>query len=499
MSTTTATSKKHIVIVGAGFSGLAAAALLAKQGFKVTVLEKNDQPGGRARVYKKDGFVFDMGPSWYLMPEVFETFFKRLDHTVKDHYELTRIDPNYRVFFGNERCIDVPADRAGLNDIFETLEEGSSARLDEYLKIAKKEYDIAMKDFMYRDYRSPLDFVSWRTIKEGTKLHLLESIDAFAKRYFSNKQIRQILEYTMVFLGGSPHNTPALYAIMSHVDFNLGVWYPMGGMGEVVKAFVQLARSCGAEIVLNEPVSNIEVDKNVKANRVITSRAAYDCDCVVVNADYHHAETQLLEKRMCVYSEKYWEKRVMGPSAYLLYLGFDTRIPGLLHHNLYLEPDWENHFDSIFKHKKWPDEFSYYVCCPSKTDGRVAPKGGENIFVLVPVAADLDDTDEIRGKYFSIVMDRLERMVGKNLRDHLIVKRMYAHRNFCDDYNAYKGTALGMSHTLRQTAVFRPAHRSKKVQNLYYTGNYTHPGVGVPMVIISAQIVCDEIEREHGP
>jgi phytoene desaturase len=370
--------------------------------------------------------------------------------------------------------------------------------LDKYLEIAKKEYDIAMGDFMYQEYKSPLDFLSWKTIREGTKLHILESIDTFAKRYFSDKRIRQILEYTMVFLGGSPHNTPALYAIMSHVDFNLGVWYPQGGMGEVVKALVNLAQAHGAHIVCNQQVQHIEVEKNMFASRVITDNETYDCDIVVVNADYHHAETALLDRQYISYDERYWRQRTMGPSAYLLYLGFDHSINGLLHHNLYLEPTWENHFNTIFRSHTWPREFSYYVSCPSKTDKSVAPAGSENVFVLIPVAPGLEDTEEIREHYCTKVFDHLEQLLNRSLRDHIVVKRMYAHRDFINDYNAYKGTALGMSHTLQQTAIFRPSHKSKKVKNLFYTGNYTHPGVGVPMVIISAQIVCERILKQYG-
>ena len=489
--------KKKAVVVGAGIGGLSVAALLAQDGFQVTLVEKNEQPGGRARVYRHNGFVFDMGPSWYLMPDVFERYFALFGKKPEDFYQLQRLDPNYRIFFGNEKISDIPAQREKLTRLFNTMMPGGGEKLEAYLGHAKEQYDIAMQEFMYRDYTSMLNFLSWRFITKGVKLRILENIDDFVKRYFSDDDIRKIFEYTMVFLGGSPRNTPALYAIMSHVDLDLGVWYPLGGMGMLVQALQRLGEHCGVEYLFNKPVRHIEVDGHNTARGVSTDDGTITADIVVMNADYQHVETSLLPARFRTYTDRYWQKKVMGPSAFILYLGLGRKVPGLVHHNLLLEPSWNDHFRQIFDEPAWPDRFSYYVSCPSKTDRTVAPDNCENIFVLVPVAPGLEDTDDIRNTYYEKVLDHLCTVLGDDLRKDIVVRRTYAHRDFIQDYNAYRGTALGMSHTLLQTAVFRPAHKSKKIRNLFYTGSYTHPGVGVPMVMIASQIVSQRIREEY--
>jgi phytoene desaturase len=488
---------RNAVIIGAGIGGLSVAALLAKHGFRVTVVEKNEQSGGRARVYEQDGFVFDMGPSWYLMPDVFARYFALFDKKPEDYYQLERLDPNYRIFFGTDKKVDIPARRQDLIPLFDSMTPDGGRRLEEYLGHAKEQYDIAMQEFMYRDYTSIFTFLNWRFITKGARLRILENIDAYVSRYFADEDIRKIFEYTMVFLGGSPQNTPALYAIMSHVDLDLGVWYPMGGMGMLVKALQGLGEQCGVEYRFNKPTRQIEVNEHNRACAVITDDETIAADLVVVNADYQHAETSLLPPRFRTYGDGYWNKKVMGPSAFIIYLGLGRKVEGLVHHNLYLEPSWNDHFRQIFDEPAWPDRFSYYVSCPSKTDRTVAPDGCENIFVLVPVAPGLTDTDEVRNSYYDRVMDHLGSLLQDDLRKQVLVKRIYAHRDFTQDYNAYRGTALGLSHTLFQTAVFRPAHRSKKVRNLFYTGSYTHPGVGVPMVMIASQIVNQQILEEY--
>ncbi len=489
--------KNRLIVIGAGFGGLSAAALLARDGFKVTLLEKNEQTGGRARVWKKDGFVFDMGPSWYLMPEVFENYFNLFGKKPDDYYRLKRLDPNYRAFFGADKVVDVPAQRGEIDKLFDRLTPDGSKKLKEYLDVAQYQYNIAMQEFMYREYKTIFDFFNLKVITKGTRLKIFESFDKFARRYFEDADIRKILEYTVVFLGGSPNNTPGLYSIMSHVDFDLGVWYPCGGIGQLARAFTKLAEEQGVDILLNQDVKKIRVAQG-NATHVVTDKGQFEADIVLVNADYQFAETTLLESDQRTYDQRYWDKKKMGPSAFLIYLGLNKKIAGLLHHNLYLDPSWDEHFRSIFDEPEWPESPSYYVSCPSKTDRTVAPEGCENLFVLVPVAPGLHDNESIREKYFKKTLTHLEKLIGEPICDHIVVQRTYAHNDFKSDYNAFKGTALGMSHTLMQTAIFRPAHQSKKVANLFYTGSYNHPGIGVPMVMISSQIVRNEIRKAYG-
>lgn len=484
-----------VIIVGSGFGGLAASGLLANHGYDVTVIEKNEQPGGRASVWKKDGFTFDMGPSWYLMPDVFEKFFSDFDKKPQDYMDLIRLDPSYRVFFSEDEFFDISAYMQKNYDLFEKLEPGAKKKMKEYLELSKYEYDIAMKDFIYKDYKHLTDFFKPKLIIEGTKLHMFQKLDDFAQRFFKSEKIRKILEYTIVFLGGSPYDSPALYSLMSHVDFNMGVWFPKGGMGKLVEAMHKLAVEQGAKFKFNEPVTQIIVE-NGNVVGVKTTKNKYEADIVVVNADYAWAEQNLLEDKYRSYSIRYWEKRKIAPSAYLLYLGLDKQLKRFIHHNLYFYTNWEKHFNDIFVDPKWPEDFSYYVSCISKTDKKTAIKNGENVFVLIPVAAGLNDTKKTREKYFNKTIEHMEYLAGENIRDHIVVKRIFAHSDFSSRYNAYKGTALGLAHTLKQTAIFRPKHESKKVKNLYYTGHYNHPGIGVPMVIISSQILSELIKQK---
>jgi phytoene desaturase len=433
-----------------------------------------------------------MGPSWYLMPDVFEKFFAEFGKKPRDYMELIRLDPSYRVFFDKDDYVDISKDIKKNLELFEELELGAKEKMKEYLEMSKYEYNIAMKDFIYKDFKHVTDFFKPKLIIEGTKLHMFEKLDVFAQRYFKSEKIRKILEYTIVFLGGSPYDSPALYSLMSHVDFNMGVWFPKGGMGKLVKVMYRLSEEQGAKFIFNEPVEKIIIE-NEKVVGVKTIKKKYDADIVVVNADYAWAELNLLDKKFRSYSEKYWEKRKIAPSAYLLFLGLDKPIKKFIHHNLYFHSKWEDHFIDIFKEPKWPNEFSYYVSCISKTDKNTAIKNGENIFVLIPVASGLKDTEKIREEYYDKTVKHMEMLSGENIRDHILVKRIFAHNDFSNRYNAYKGTALGLAHTLKQTAIFRPRHESKKVKNLFYTGHYNHPGIGVPMVIISSQILRDVI------
>ena len=486
--------EKKTIIVGAGLGGLAAAGLLAKDDFNVTVIEKNEQAGGRASVWKKDGFTFDMGPSWYLMPDVFKKYFAEFGKKPVDFMDLKRLNPSYRVFFDKDDIVDIYADLERNLETFEKIETGAKQKFKDYLATSKYQYNIAMKDFIYKDYKHLYDFFKPKLIFEGTKLHMFSKLDDYAKRFFESEKIRKILEYTIVFLGGSPYKSPALYSLMSHVDFNMGVWYPIGGMGKLVEAMKKVAEYEGAEFIFNKPVSKIKTGNGV-VKGVETGKESYDADIVICNADMPYVEMNLLDKRYVSYNESYWDKLKMAPSAYLLYLGLDKELDGVLHHNLYFDSSWEEHFSQIFDKPAWPDNPSYYISATSKTDNTVAPKGCENLFVLVPVAAGLEDNKKVREKYYNKTLKHFEKLIGQDILSSVKVKRIFAHNDFIARYHAYKGTALGLAHTLKQTAVFRPKHESKKVRNLYYTGHYNHPGIGVPMVIISSQILADMVKN----
>ncbi len=476
------------MVVGAGFGGLAAAAVMAKRGWDVTVLEKNSQTGGRARIWESGGYRFDMGPSWYLMPEVFEDFFRLFGRERAQFYSLVKLDPSYRVFFGPQQVVDIRPDVEQVVRLFEGFEPGGGRELRRYLELAEHKYDIAVREFLYRSYSSVFDFLNRRMIVDGLRLNVFGSLDRMVGRLFHDRRARQILEYAMVFLGTSPKDAPGLYSIMSHMDLSQGVSYPLGGLAGVAAAVHKLAESQGARLLCEQNVTRIEV-RDARARSVITDQGEFGADAVLVNADYAHAETELLEERYQSLPRRYWQRRVVAPAMFVLYLGLNRKLPGMLHHNLYFAPDWERHFDTIFKRPSWPSQPCFYVSCISKTDPAMAPEGKENVFVLVPVAPGLDDNDEARKRYADEVLDHLETVTGEQIRPHVEVQRTYSHRDFRADYNAYQGTALGLAHTLGQTAVFRPPFTSRKVGNLFYAGQYTHPGIGVPMVLIAAQVV----------
>jgi phytoene desaturase len=483
------------VVVGAGIGGLSIAALLAKKGRRVLVIEKNGSPGGRARVYREAGYSFDMGPSWYLMPDVFEDFFRELGEEPGDLYTLRRIDPSYRIFFQDRTVTDISADVDGNLELFDGLESGGGKKLKRYLERAEEHYRIAKKDLLYRDYSRLLNLVDGRLLLDGLRLPLFGNIDDFIGDIFISDKARRILEYSIGFVGGSPKNTPALYYIMNHVDFNLGVWYPEGGIWKVIEGLYEICLRYNVEFRFDEPVKGIDVEDG-EARAVVTERGRYPSETVIVNADYAHTELELLEGSYRSYNSGYWESRVFAPSALVIYIGLDKRLPGLLHHNLYLAGNWSLGFDVLYDPEVpgWPDGVSYYVNVTSVTDVTVAPEGGETLFILIPLPFEVEDTDKAREDWYQRIVGHLEGLVGEPILGHEVVKRMFGPREFISEYNAFKGTSLGLVHTLRQSAIFRPGHRSRKVQNLYYTGHYTHPGIGLPLVLISSQILASRLE-----
>ncbi|MEM0448949.1 MAG: phytoene desaturase family protein [Methanomassiliicoccales archaeon] len=488
-----------IKVIGAGFGGLSAAALLAKEGHKVQVFEKNEMVGGRASYHSDKGFTFDMGPSWYLMPDVFERFYANFKKKPEDLFYLYRLDPSYRIFFDGGKVIDIHAELEKNFKLFDELETNGADKLRRYLASAKEIYELAVRDLLYRDYRRFTDLLDTKLITQGRKVPVFKSLESFVNEHFQSDEARKIVEYSIGFLGGSPKNTPALYHIMSHIDFNLGVWYPAGGMRKVASTVADLAQSFGAEIRLNEEVERINV-KDRKVEGITTIRDTYRTDSVVVNADYAHSELKMLKPEYRTYDERYWEKRTLAPSAFVAYVGVDTQFKELAHHTLFLEKDWAEGFDVIFDKSKaaWPENPSYYVNVPSRTDLTAAPKGCDALFILVPLSSYIDDTEALRDKFYLKILKRLGSTIGDDIIGHVVTKRIFCIKDFAARYNAFKGTALGLTHTIRQTALFRPSHSSKKVKNLFYTGQYCHPGIGVPMTLISSTIVANEIAQSLG-
>ncbi len=485
------------IVIGAGFAGLSCATALAKRGYRVTVLEKNDQPGGRCRMWEQSGFTFDMGPSWYWMPEVFEEYFARYGHKVSDFYELVRLDPSYQVVFGPNDVVPVPAQMTALRALFEQLEPGAGARLDEFLRQAAYKYRVGMGEFVWKPSRSVREFLDPRLVVDAVRLDLLQSMSRHVRKFFKHPHLIKLLEFPVLFLGATPQNTPALYSLMNYADLALGTWYPLGGMYQIVRGMVTVAQENGVEIRCSEAVTQIEVSPKGRATAVITSTGRYEADVVVAGADYHHIEQHVLPAAWRTYDEPYWQSRTMAPSSLLFYLGINRKCERLLHHTLFFDEDFDVHARDIYTSPRWPDRPLFYVSATSKTDPTAAPPDGENLFVLMPVAPGLtDDDDTVRERYYQLLLTRLEAFCGHPIRPHVVVKRSYAHRDFQADYHAFQGNAYGLANTLRQTAILKPALKSARVQNLYFTGQLTVPGPGVPPSLISGEVVAREIARD---
>ncbi len=488
----------QVVVIGAGFAGLSCATALARRGCRVTLVEKNDHPGGRARQWASDGFTFDMGPSWYWMPEVFEEYFARYGHRVADFYDLVRLDPSYQVVFGPNDLVPVPAQMAELRALFERLEPGAGAQLDEFLRQAAYKYRVGMTEFVWKPSRSLTEFLDPRLVRDAFRLDLLQSMSKHVRKFFRHPHLIKLLEFPVLFLGATPQNTPALYSLMNYADLALGTWYPRGGMHQIVRAMVAVAAENGVDIRCSAPVAAIEVDAAGRATGVrLESGEVLTADVVVAGADYHHAEQHLLPARWRTHDEAYWQSRTMAPSSLLFYIGVNRRCENLTHHTLFFDEDFERHARDIYEVPAWPDRPLFYVSATSVTDPTAAPEGCENLFLLMPVAPGLTDDDEAtRERYYHLLMERLERHCGHPIREHVVVKRAYAHRDFAADYHAFRGNAYGLANTLRQTALLKPGLKSSKVANLYFTGQLTVPGPGVPPSLISGEVVAREIARE---
>jgi phytoene desaturase len=478
---------KKIIVVGSGFSSLSVASYLAKEGHQVEIFEKNEMPGGRARQFKRDGFTFDIGPSWYWMPDVFDSYFGDFGKKVADYYKLEKLDPGYEVYFDNQESIKIGDSLEKIYAAFESEEAGSSIPLKRFIQKAADNYDIAIKDLVYRPGISPLELITPATIKKVG--YFLSTIKREVMKEFNNPRLAQILQFPVLFLGAKPSQTPAFYNFMNFADFGLGTWHPDKGMYSVVEGMVKLAKELGVTFHLNETVEEITVE-NKKAVGIISNGKKHTADVIISGADYHHSET-LLEPKYRAYSEAYWDKKTFAPSSLLFFIGMDKKVKNVSHHTLFFDVDFDAHAADIYDHPKWPKEPLFYANFPSITDASMAPVGKEACFLLIPIAPGLEDTDELRQKYFDIVIDRLEKLTDQSIRESILFTESFCVNDFVEQYNSYKGNAYGMANTLLQTAFLRPKLKSKKVENLYFTGQLTVPGPGVPPSLISGKLVAN--------
>ena len=485
---------KEIYIIGSGFSSLAASCYLSKEGYNVTVLEKNDTLGGRARQFKKEGFTFDLGPSWYWMPDVFERFFADFGKKPSDYYILDKLSPGYEVYFGENDSIKISDKLEEIYEMFESVEPGSAKHLKSFIDSAKANYDTAIKDLVYKPGISPLELVNSTTIARVTQF--FSTIRKQVRKNIKNDKLIEILEFPVLFLGAKPSNTPAFYNFMNYADFGLGTWHPRGGMFKVIEGMVSLATSLGVKFQVDANVDKIITDGNNDVRGLLVNGKEIKTDLVLSGADYHHTET-LLDENLRQYSEKYWAKKTFAPSSLLFYVGFDKKIENASHHTLFFDTDFDKHAEEIYDNPKWPTAPLFYANFTSMTDKTSAPEGKEAGFFLIPLAPGIEDTEELREAYFEKIMNRFEKLTNQEVRKSVIFKRSFCVKDFEQEYNSYKGNAYGMANTLLQTAFLRPKIKSSKVNNLYFTGQLTVPGPGVPPALISGKIASDLINKNH--
>ena len=486
-----------IAIIGSGFSALSAAAYLAAAGHEVHVYEKNGQLGGRARQFKTDsGYVFDMGPSWYWMPDVFEKFFNDFGFKVSDFYDLKQLDPAFDIVYDDNEVMHIPKSYEKLEILFESIEKGSSIQLEKFMREAAYKYKTGIDNLVYKPGLSLAEFVDMDLFKGIFRLQVFSSFSKHVKKYFTHPKLIALMEFPVLFLGAMPQDTPALYSLMNYAGLKLGTWYPLGGFGKVIDAMVQVAKVNGVTFHLNSVVEKINIEKHLigsKAKSIIVNGATATCDALIAAADYQHVESKLLEPQYRNYTEKYWAKKTFAPSCLIYYMGINKQIKSLQHHTLFFDEDLWVHSTEIYKKPQWPSKPLFYVCCPSKTDKGVAPEGHENLFLLMPIAPGLHDSEDIREHYFNLMVARLQEQTGEEIIPYIAFKKSYCVNDFMIDYNSYKGNAYGLANTLMQTAILKPKVKNKKVSNLFYTGQLTVPGPGVPPAIISGKVSANQL------
>ena len=483
-----------ISIIGSGFSGLSAACFAAKDGHEVSVFEKNTMVGGRARYFYEQGFLFEMGPSWYWMPDVFEKFFNEFGKSTGDYYKLVKLNPGFQLFFGNKDILQVPENLEELYQVFESIEKGSADKLKQFLKEGELKYKIGMQQLVYKPALSWMEYANYEVLSGVAKSHVFKSVRTYVRNFFKDERLVALMEFPVLFLGAMPQNIPALYSLMNYAALSMGTYYPMGGMYKIVSGMQQLASSMGVNFVSNCEVQKINM-ANQHVSSLSTSKGYFETDAVIASADYHHVEQKLLAESERNYDEKYWGNKTFAPSCLIFFVGVNKKIKKLIHHNLFFDTDFEIHAKEIYENPQWPSNPLFYVCCPSKTDPEVAPEGMENLFILVPVAPGLIDTEETRQRYFDILIRRMEKECEDAFSENIIYKKSYCINDFVQDYNAYKGNAYGLANTLKQTAVLKPSIKNKKIDNLFYAGQLTVPGPGVPPALISGQISANMVSK----
>tara|TARA_A100001035_G_scaffold269837_1_gene256300 strand:- start:33396 stop:34865 length:1470 start_codon:yes stop_codon:yes gene_type:complete len=486
---------KTITIIGSGLAGMSSAAYLAKQGHRVRILEKNSTYGGRLQTFSEKGYTFDSGPSWYWMPDLFDSFFSDFDKKTSDYYSLKRLDPGYRIFFNKDEHFDVVEDYEKLKKELNQIESGAAESLDKFLNDAKKKYEIAVDKFIYKPSLSPTEFIRFDLIRHLGRLSIFKPISKHIREYFKDDRIIKMLEFPSLLLGAKPSATPALYSIMNYADISLGTWYPSGGIRSIATALYDLALEHGVEFEFNQNIETIRIENN-KATEVISSKNKFSTDIVIANADYEHVDRVMLEEKYRNYSKNYWKKRTISPSALLFYLGINKQID-LPHHCLFFDTSFKKHVEDIYDDPRWPGAPLFYTSCTSKSDPNVAPEGCEALFVLIPVAPGLKEKTVSRESYLDQVVARIHDITGENIKENIVVNKSYAHEEFILDFNSYKGNAYGLANTLFQTAFFKPKIRNRKVKNLYYTGQLTVPGPGMPPALVSGKIVAEQILKDH--